>query len=807
MKLFLSVPLFILLYFFPAHLFAQQTAKINGIVKDDKQTLPAATVLLYTAKDSTLITTAMTDLDGKFAFAAKPGTYYILSSSIGYNKVKTAIFNLTETATFQVPAIVLKENSKNLKEVSVTLTKPVLERKADKLIFNVDATPSAAGLNALELLKKAPGVNVDQNENVSLAGKSNVLVTIDGKQTYLSSEEVVNLLKSMQSSEIEAVEIVNNPGSRYEANSTGGIINIRTKKSKAEGFNGSVAIGAGFNKYLLNNNSVNLNYRKKDFNIFGSYGYNRSKYEEKLTLQRITSGAGDKLYFDQKNKDTTSNNSNNFKLGTDFFLSKKHTIGFLVKGYTSDRTNTGYSDINIGKSFQAPDSILRTPSTNPSNRKNLSYNINYKGLLDTAGQELTIDVDYSTFRSEQVGTYLNHFYLPDGTFLKNGQVYRNFSPSDINIKAIKADYTLPINKIFKLDAGVKVASVKSDNNYVYENNINNDWVYDGTKSNRFKYDEQVAAAYTTLSVTLGKSSIIAGLRAEHTNSKGNSVTINQQTERKYTDLFPSLGLSQNFNEDNMLSLSYSRKINRPNYQNLNPFVFFLDQYTYNEGNPNLRPEYSNNLELSYLFKKKYSITFGYTHTSDVITRALLQNDEKKSIYQTYLNLASSDVASVTLSFPVKITKWWNMDNNILAYYKQIKAPDLNGSNLNSKQFSGNFYAQNNFTFSKLISADAGIMFNTPEIDGAYKIKSMFNTDAGVRYNFPNKMGNLKLGVNDVFHSQKARLSSILPGDVYSLQQYGTSTSVRLTFTYRFGKMTVKSARNRSTGLDDEQKRL
>lgn len=807
MKIFLTAPLFFLLYLIPVHLYAQQTARINGIVKDDKQTLPSATVLLYTAKDSALVTTAMTDADGKFTFAAKPGTYYLLSSSIGYNKVKTASFNLTETATFQVPVIILKENSKNLKEVSITVTKPVLERKADKLIFNVDATPSAAGLNALELLKKAPGVNVDQNENVSLAGKSNVLMTIDGKQTYLSAEEVVNLLKSMQSSEIEAVEIVNNPSSRYDANSTGGIINIRTKKSKAEGFNGNVAIGAAFNKYLLSNNSLNLNYRKKSYNIFGSYSYNRSQYEQKLSLQRVTAGAGDKLYFDQLNKDTSTNASNNFKIGTDFFLSSKHTIGFLAKGNIGDRDKKGLSDVNIGKPSAAPDSILRTPSINESDRKNFTYNINYKGMLDTAGQELTVDADYSTFRSHNNGTFLNRFYLPNGNFFKNGQYYRNFAPSDIDIKAIKADYTLPINKMFKLDAGIKVASVKSDNNYVYENNINNNWVFDENKSNRFKYDEQVNAAYTTLSITLGKSSIIAGVRAENTNSKGNSVTTNQQTNRKYTDLFPSLALSQNFNEDNILNFSYSRKINRPNYQNLNPFIFFLDQYTYNEGNPNLRPEYSNNLELSYLFKKKYSVTFGYSHTTDVITQVVLQNEVKKSIYQTYLNLASDDVVSVTLSFPVKITKWWNMDNNLLAYYKQVKSPDLNGANLNSKQVSGNFYAQNNFTLSKLISADAGIMFNTPQIDGAFKIKSIFNTDAGMRYNFPNKMGNLKLGVSDVFHSQKAKISSTLPGDVYSLQQAGTTRAVRLTFTYRFGKMTVKSARNRTTGLDDEQKRL
>lgn len=806
MKIYLPAACLFLLYFLPANLYAQQTVKINGTVKDAKQTVPSATVLLYTSKDSTLLTTAITDMDGKFIFTAKPGSYYILCSSVGYNKVKTAIFQLTET-TYQVPVILLKENSKNLNEVSITVTKPVLERRADKLILNVDATPSAAGLNALELLKKAPGVNVDQNENISLSGKSNVLVTIDGKQTYLSATEVVNLLKSMQSSEVESVELINNPGSKYEANSTGGIINIKTKKSKAEGFNGSLALGAGFNKYLLANSSTNLNYRKKSYNVFGSYGYNRSEYQQKLNIDRITPGVANQLYFSQRNKDTSNNSSNNFKVGSDFFLSKNHTLGFLVKGNIGDSKKQSFSNVNIGSAAQSTDSILRTPSSTVSHRKNLSYNINYKGVLDTAGQELTIDADYSTFNGTNDGNYVNSFYFPNGSFFKNGQIYRNFAPSDIKIKAIKADYTLPINKIIKLDAGIKVADVNSDNNYVYENRINNNWVFDDTKSNRFKYEEQVNAAYTTLGITAGKTSIIAGLRAEHTNSTGNSITTNQLTTRKYTDLFPSLSLSQNFNADNILNFSYSRKINRPNYQNLNPFIFYLDQYTYNQGNPNLKPEYSNNLEMSYLFKQKFSAALAYSRTTDVITQILLQNEAKKSIYQTFLNLASEEVVSLTLTFPVKLTKWWNMNNNVLGYYKQIKAPDLNGADLNSKQLSGNLYAQNNFTISKLVTADLSASFSTPQIEGAFKAKSMFSSDAGVRYNFPNKMGNLKLSVSDIFHTQKARISSTLTGNSYNLEQWGTSTSARLSFTYRFGKMTVKSARNRNTGLDDEQKRL
>jgi len=807
MKIFIPVLLTIIFHLSPLQSFAQQSVKISGLVKDDKQSLPSATILLYSAIDSSLVASAMTDLDGKFNVTANPGNYYILSTSVGYNKVRTATFNIKGSSIFLVPEIILKESSGNLKEVNITAVKPVLERVNDKLIFNVDATPSASGLNALEVLKKAPGVTVDYNENISLAGKSNVLVTLDGKQTYLSGTEVVNLLKSMQSSDIESVEIINNPGSRYEANSTGGIINIKTKKSKSEGFNGNIALGGGFNKYVSTNNSVNLNFRKKAFNIFGSYGYSTRKYEEKLKINRVTPGASNQLYFSQRNKDTSNNIAHNFKAGTDFFLSKNHTVGVLFKGNINDYKQKGFSNIEIGDLPGTIDSILRTPSTDQSNRKNYTYNINYKGVLDTLGQELTIDADYSTFDGSTDAESLNRFYLSDGSFFKNGQIYRNFSPSSIDIKAVKADYILPFNKKVKLDAGFKIANVKSDNNYVYENNINGIWLFDDTKSNHFKYEEHVNAIYATLNLSMGKSTIQAGLRAENTRSTGNSITNNQLTKRNYTDLFPAFMITRNIDADNTLNVSYSRKINRPNYQNLNPFVYYLDQYTYNEGNPNLNPEYANKLEISYLFKQKYSFSLGYTHTSDVITQVLLQNEVRKSMYQTVLNLASDEVLALNLNFPVNISKWWNMNNNLLGYFKQVKAPDVNGANLNAKQFSGNFYAQNNFTLSKLLTADAGFNLSTPQIDGVYKVKSMFNADAGMRYNFPNKLGNLKLGVSDIFHTQRARIFSTLQGNGFNLEQWGTSTSVRLTFTYRFGKMTVKSERNRSTGLDDEQKRL
>jgi len=803
----LSFRFFVLFLIVPFVLSAQEVVQLSGSVTDQKEALPAATVLLYTAKDSSLVKTAMTDVAGKFTFAVKADTYYLVVTSLGYTTVTTENIEADQKNTHEMPPIELFKNSKELQEVSITSSKPVLERRADKLLFNVDASPSTAGLTALEVLKKAPGVTVDQNENIALAGKSNVLVMIDGKQSYLSNQEVANMLKSMNSSQIETVEIMTNPGSKYEANSTGGIINIKTKKSKLEGFNGNLALGAGFNKFLQTNSSVDLNYRKKYFNLFGGYGYYRGESDQYLNIERTSLVDSERTFFHQQNIDTNKYDSQNFKIGSDFFLSSKHTVGLLVKGNFFNYQGDGFNTTDIGPSFTVVDSILKTPNTNTLHHQNISYNLNYKGQIDTAGQEITLDADYSTFQGKNNGNYVNKFYQPDGSFFKNGQIYRSHAPSDITIKALKIDYTLPFQKQYKLDVGLKVAKVQSDNDYVYENNINEEWVNDLNKSNRFKYDEQVNASYVTLSADFEQLSIQAGLRAEQTVSEGNSVTTNEVNKKKYTDLFPSVMISQNFNEDNILSFTYSRKINRPNYQNLNPFIFYVDQYTYNIGNPNLKPEYATNLETSYTFKQKYNASLAYSHTSDVISMVLLQDEIRKSMYQTTMNLASENIVSLTLNFPIKVTKWWDMSNNFIGFYKQLKSPDLNGSTLNSDQLSANLYNQNNFAISKLFTADLGLMYNSPQVEGTFRLKRIFNADAGLRYNLPNQVGNLKLGISDIFHTQKAVLASTLPDNDYRLEQYGSTTTVRLTFTYRFGKMTVKAARNRATALDEEQKRL
>ena len=808
MKVYLCVIFLFFMFIAPAQSVGQQIMQIKGIVQDHKQTLSGTTVLLYNAKDSGLVSTAITNAQGEFSIMAVNGTYYLVLSSIGYSKYTTATFQLKSSVNYQVPSIVLVPNSRTLKEVSVTAIRPVLERKAGKLIFNIDAIPSTAGLNALEVLRKAPGVVVDQNENISLAGRTNVLVTIDGKQTYLSGSDVANLLKSMQSAEIESIEIINNPGARYEANSTGGIINIKTKKSKGDGLNVNLSLSEGYNKYLVSANSTDLNFRKKAFNIFGSYNDYRGTNVQHTLISRVTPGIGNQLYFSQRSKDSASYTAQNFKIGTDFFIGKNHTIGFLVKGNIQNTDHNVYSNVKIGDSFFVADSVLKTTSFNASDNSNYTYNINYKGILDTAGQEISVDADYSNYDGQNNATYKNYFYLPDDNFLSNGQIYHNLSPSNIDIKAIKADYTLPLSRIFKIEAGLKVASVKSDNNFVYENIADEKLVPDPARSNRFKYDEQVNAAYGIINVALLKTTLQAGIRIERTKSTGNSVTMGTITKKGYTDFFPSLTVSRNFDADHILNFSYSRKINRPNYQNLNPFLYYLDQYTYNQGNPNLKPEYATNLEGSFLYKQKYSAALAYSHVSDVISQALLQNEGEKSLYQTVLNLGESDIVSLTLSLPLTLSKWWNIYTNLLGFYKQVQSPNyITAESLNSKQLSGSFFAQNNFTLNKLFSADLGLFYSTPQIQAAYKIRSIFNADAGIRYSFPNKSGSLKLGMSDIFHSQIAKINSVIASNDYSLQQYSTTTNVRLTLSYRFGKMTVKSARSRETGLDAEQKRL
>ena len=811
MNTFYKIALVITAVFSSASIFAQTTTKTNvtgTILDENKKPADFVTVVLLKAADSSVVKTALTDQNGSFGFTVSAkGDYFYKASNMGYKTIKSKVISiLNENQKVDFGTAQLVSATQNLKEVTVAITKPLIERKMDKVVMNVSSSAVMTGSNALEVLQKAPGVSVDQNDNISMQGKQGVLIQLDGKQTYMSSADVANLLRNMQSSEIETIELITNPSSKYDASGNSGIINIKTKKSKSGGTNGSLNATAGYGKNFRGNAGLNLNHRTQKLNLFGNYNYGNTERQNLITIDRISNGTPD-TYFMQAGESRRKQQNNNFKAGIDYFIDKKNTIGLLVNGYFNHGTEASMNNTLIGPSFQKVDSSLVSNSLQTNAYNNLSYNLNYKSVLDTAGSELSVDVDYSKYDGNDGSDYENDYRFANGNRIRPVIYTRNNTPSKIDIKAFKADYNVGLSKTVKLEAGVKSSWVKTDNDLQAEELVNNNWQNDVRRSNQFIYDENVNAAYTNINKQFKNTSIQLGLRVEQTNSKGNLVTTNTIVERSYWDFFPTLFVQQTLSKNNQLGFSYSRRIDRPSYDALNPFIYYLDQYTYNKGNPFLKPQYTNNVELSYTFKQKYMLSLGYSRTTDVITEVLLPDAAQKALYQTNENLAKNISYNANLNIPIQVAKWWQMNNNLNVFYLSFEAPDLAGTALKTGKTSFQFKSQQSFTIVSGLTAELNGSYESPLDYGTLRIKSRYSVDAGLSKSLMNKKASLKLALSDVFNTYKNDLSSGYPGLKYDVHQKNESQIARISFTYRFGKNEIKPARRRSTGTESEQGRM
>lgn len=781
--------------------------KVSGSTIDEQQkVLDFATISLLKAGDSSLVKTAMSDISGKFVFEnVTNGKYLVSGSMVGYQKAYSKPFIIDEAGNpVQLDALQLFAQNKALKEVTITSSRPLVERKADKLIMNVQNSSVTAGSTALEVLQKAPGVSVDQNDNISMQGKKGVLIMLDGKQTYMSAADVANMLKNMPGSQIESIELITNPSARYDASGNSGIINIKTQKNKKGGTNGSITAGNGYGDNYRANTGFNLNHRNELFNVFGNYNYALLERGRTFNIDRVNDFDNTSTFFGQNSNINHKNHNNNFKAGIDLFLDKNNTLGFLVNGYLNSGRERLFNNTNIGRSYSQADTLIYATNNGKNRYRNMAYNVNYRSVLDSLGQELSFDADYSSYRGNEESNYVNRVTK------NNTETYnylRNITPSTINIAALKLDYIKPLNKSTKLEAGLKSSWVKTDNDFRYEELVSGAWQRNTGRSNQFIYDENINAGYLNLNREFKSTSIQLGLRAEQTVSKGNSITEAKIVKRDYLNLFPSAVVTQTLAKNHELNVSYSRRIDRPEYSALNPFEQYLDQYTFQKGNPFLNAQFANNYELAYTFKKTYSVSFSYSHTKDASMEVILPNKLKKSLFSTYQNLAEENNFSMNLNVPLTFAKWWNSNNNVTAFYLGYKAPDVGGQSLDQGRTAVMFNSMNTFIVDKNTSIELRGDYMSSIIYGTFEVNPQYGIDLGISRSFMNKKANIKFGLNDVLNTRKQNIKSVLPGFDYNLKQKNETRVGNLTFTYRFGSNEVKPARRRTTGLEDEQKRL
>ncbi len=785
---------------------------ISGQVKTTAgQPLEFATILLVKATDSTaLVKGAISDAAGIYTFDnVLSGQYRVAAQQVGYTKTYSVPFAV-EAGQLGVtaPALAIAEESKNLKEVKVVAKKQFIEQQVDRTVINVENSIVASGNTALEVLEKAPGVTIDrQNDQIQLKGKSGVIVMIDGKQTYLSVQEVSNLLKNTPSDNIEKIEIITNPGSKYDASGNSGIINIKMKRDKNFGTNGTAIIGAGVGRFEKTNASLNLNHREGRLSSFGSINGFYGRRFQTNELNRVVPLAGQTAYIDQSSYRVNQSENLNVRAGFDYNLSKKSTIGAVVTGFTNhweqpNGINTSYIQNSARQITLVPTTIVKS-----DNRwQNLTGNVNYKYDFDGKGREITADADYSRFNANNLNDMTTRFYNEAGQEVQPSQRFRNPMVASIDIWAAKADYVHP-TKNGKFEAGAKSSVVNTDNDMQYFDIVDGREVLNKSQTNLFRYRENINAAYTNYAAKLNKkTSIQAGLRVEHTNSEGNSVTLNRVVSRNYVNLFPTLHVSRQLDTNNVLNFSYSRRIDRPSYQDLNPFRFYLDKYTYQEGNPYLRPQMTHSVELTHVFKGAFSTALGYSRTNDIIIREVPgQNPEDSTTFVMTQNLKLQQNVNLTLSFPVTVTKWWKMQNNVSVLYNKLET-NYRGGQLDVNFVTYNVYASNTFTFTKTLSGELAGWYNSAGIYGFFKSQPMGAFSLGLQKKVLDGKGSIKLNANDPFWMNQFRGAANYQDINFKIRARWESRVVRATFTYRFGNQNVKAARQRQSATSAEQNR-
>jgi len=790
---------------------ANSNAQVSGIIKDAQgNPVKAATISLLAAKDSAVIKLAASKENGSYIFPnTVAGKYLIKASSVEYKAAFSAPFEVSGSEV-TVPELQLVKTAANLKGVTVTAQKPMLEVKADKMIVNVEGTINAVGSDALELLRKSPGVLVDKDDNLSLSGKNGVQVYIDGRPSPLSGTDLANYLKSLNSSQVEAIEIISNPSAKYEAAGNAGIINIRLKKNKSLGTNGSVNAGWNIGTYAKYNTGINLNYRNKKINLFGNYSYNKGKNESNIGIYRTVADS----LFNQTGTIIMNNESHNFKAGLDYFINKKNTIGVMVNGNLGDpdfnnRSTTPISYIPSGEVNR----ILVADNTSLKKSNNINVNLNYSYIV-AGGKSLQVNADHGWYDINSNQFQPNYYYDASGKNLMSSVIYRMIAPTTININSAKADWEQPFKK-GTLGVGGKFANVKTDNDFQRYNVNSGIESIDKDRSNQFNYKENISAAYVNYSRALKGITLQAGVRMEHTGAEGistgqkivagNYSAYSETFKRNYTDFFPSASISFTKKPTNQFSINYSRRIDRPAYQDLNPFEFKLDEYTFQKGNINLKPQYTNSFGLTNTYKYKLTTTLNYSHVKDLFTQ-IFDTAETSKAFISKKNLATQDIVSLNISYPYRY-KAYSMFANVNSFYSHYNANYGAGRKINVDAVGLSVYMQNSIRFAKTFTAELTAFYNAPTVyQGTIKANALWSVDAGLQKQVLKGKATIKTSVSDIFNTLRFTGTNEFAGQRSIIHANWESRQFKLNFVYRFGSNLVKAARQRANGADDEMKR-
>lgn len=801
MKLYKKLTVFAVTLLLTHNLFANEGGVYGSLYDENDTSIPFATVAVMKLSDSTVVTGSTTDIDGIFKIHnLKKGRYFLKFSSVGYQTKYSTDFHVKDVAfTKDFGKTILPESLAVLDEVMIQVWRPQVEVASDKMVVNVDGTPLAAGSTAYDALSRSPGVSVSQDGEFQLNGKSGVSVMIDGKQTYLSSQDLQTLLKGMSAENIKDIELIHNPSSKYDAEGTAGILNINLKKNTTGGFNGSSYAGYRYNQQHFYNAGVNLNYKKGKWNSFLSLDIAEDGKVRDQEMKRIFNTEDPSAILEQTGTQETRKFTPSLRLGSDYQIDTNHQVGFMAN-LSYQKSSGNWNNSGLLQNFDTDESLF-IDAKNQLNEEfgNGRMNVHYEGELDTLGTVLSADLDFIRLSKDTESRFKNRYTFSDGS-LQN-ELLQSSSFSDYNIFSGRIDLEIPLSESSNLELGGKTSKVVSESELRFFTEEEGVLVSDAERSSIFKYEEEIYAAYADFSSQLSPTwTLQAGIRAEQTVAEGKSASVGNLAKRDYLEFFPNLRLNQQVSENYTVNYSYNRRITRPQYKRLNPFLFYLDPYTYVEGYPGLKPQFTNSFQVNQNFFKKYNLLLSYDMAQDFIIEVPLQDPETNETAFAIRNLDSYRNFSAAIMAPVKISSNWNMTNNLVLAQQEYSSV-IEGQKVENKQFFFMMQSSQRVKLPLNISMEANANYTGPVAYGLYSIDGRFGLDIGLKRSFMEDRLDVTLKTTDILKTMDISGVSTINGNVFLLDQYFGDRGVSINLRYDLSNEKSKT-QNRQTDLEE-----
>jgi hypothetical protein len=786
---------------------AYSQSSIQGRIKDTYDYGVAfANVLLLKNSDSTLVKGAVTDEDGYYSLSAiEKGDYIIESYMVGFSRAYSPAIHLDNDTELTLEPLTLAEDVMKLEEVVVKADKPLYEMEMGKMVINVQSSITAAGQSAIDVLERSPGVFVNRQENsFSLGGKNGVIVLMNGKRSRMPIAAVYQMLEGLNAGDIEKIEIMTVPPANYDADGDAGFINIVMKKGAGAGTNGSFMANLGYGSGPRAGTSLSLNHQSGRISLYGNYSFNYTGQDQPFNMYRESTNDTESIFSSSEAFRQANRKAHNYQYGFDYQIGEKTIIGGLVSGYNNNWQMNSETIASFDYSL-SPDTLINIHVGETNHWQHLMGNINLNHTF-TEGSSLNANLDYLTYENANPTTYRDQYFdtqqISDRT-----EESRIFKDTPIKLWVANVDYSNNITNAIKLETGIKGTFSELVNDILFEEKINGNWSINKDFSNYADLSEDILAAFGSLKIKFDdKTTLNAGLRYEYTTTLLSTEEEEGVVDRKYGSFFPTLFFSRKINDINLIQLSYGRRITRPTFNEMAPWVLFVDPYTYFTGNANILPTFTNNVKADYSFKN-FIFSVQYSHDKNLIMRFQPNLDPETNIMTLQTdNIDRSETVSTTFTLPFQITSWWEMQNNLNGFWQMI-ATEEEGEFYKRDQYGFQFNSTQTFKLPGKYTIELSGFYMSPVINGYFNWLSRGFLNLGVQKEFKNNT-TLRISCNDIFETSQFRWQS--PDN----QEFSFHGNIRfdkrvftVTFSQKFGNNKIKGVRKRSVGSEEELRRV